>query len=138
MTNSGSTPIEPRWRRVRDRARPRRPPVRFRRRRPVAPQLRSRRRPWRSVPRPPHPGPAPPPPPPRPPPSAPPVAPPPAQPVRPPTAPKAAAPAPPQKGPPPGGVLANLVVRGGGLKGQRLPIRVPIVNVGLPENKDLV
>ncbi|HLB36288.1 MAG TPA: FHA domain-containing protein [Gemmatimonadales bacterium] len=75
---------------------------------------------------------------PRPPTSAPPVAPPPAQPVRPPTAPKAAAPAPPQKGPPPGGVLANLVVRSGALKGQRLPIRVPIVNVGRAEYNDIV
>jgi pSer/pThr/pTyr-binding forkhead associated (FHA) protein len=36
------------------------------------------------------------------------------------------------------GVLANLVVRSGALKGQRLPIRVPIVNVGRAEYNDLV
>jgi pSer/pThr/pTyr-binding forkhead associated (FHA) protein len=35
-------------------------------------------------------------------------------------------------------VLANLVVRSGALKGQRLPIRVPIVNVGRAEYNDIV
>ncbi|GBD33666.1 FHA domain-containing protein FhaB [bacterium HR33] len=35
-------------------------------------------------------------------------------------------------------VLANLVVRSGELKGQRLPIRVPIVNVGRAEYNDIV
>lgn len=72
--------------------------------------------------------------------AAPPVAPPPAQAAPPPgAAPKApaAAPAPPQKGPPPGGVLANLVVRSGALKGQRLAIRVPIVNVGRADYNDI-
>ncbi len=42
------------------------------------------------------------------------------------------------RGPAPGGVLANLVVRSGSLKGQRLPIRVPIVNVGRADYNDLV
>ena len=56
--------------------------------------------------------------------------------AQPPGAPKAPAPAPPQKAPP--GVLANLVVRSGTLKGQRLPIRVPIVNVGRAEYNDIV
>jgi pSer/pThr/pTyr-binding forkhead associated (FHA) protein len=41
----------------------------------------------------------------------------------------------PSKGP---AVLANLVVRSGVLKGQRLPIRVPIVNVGRAEYNDIV
>ena len=36
------------------------------------------------------------------------------------------------------GVLANLLVRNGALKGQRLTIRVPIVNVGRAEYNDLV
>jgi pSer/pThr/pTyr-binding forkhead associated (FHA) protein len=35
-------------------------------------------------------------------------------------------------------VLANLVVRSGGLKGQRFPIKVPIVNVGRAEYNDIV
>lgn len=35
-------------------------------------------------------------------------------------------------------VLANLVVRSGELKGQRFPIRVPIVNVGRAEYNDIV
>jgi pSer/pThr/pTyr-binding forkhead associated (FHA) protein len=38
----------------------------------------------------------------------------------------------------PPGVLANLLVRSGALKGQRLSIRVPIVNVGRAEYNDLV
>jgi pSer/pThr/pTyr-binding forkhead associated (FHA) protein len=66
------------------------------------------------------------------------VAPPPAQAAPPPAAPKAPAPAPPQRAAPPGGVLANLVVRSGALKGQRLPIRVPIVNLGRAEYNDIV
>jgi pSer/pThr/pTyr-binding forkhead associated (FHA) protein len=56
--------------------------------------------------------------------------------AQPPGAPKAPPPAPPQKAPP--GVLANLVVRSGTLKGQRLPIRVPIVNVGRADYNDIV
>ncbi len=50
-------------------------------------------------------------------------------------------PAPPRpaaQAPAPGGVLANLVVRSGALKGRRLAIRVPIVNVGRAEYNDLV
>lgn len=39
---------------------------------------------------------------------------------------------------PAGGIMANLVVRSGQLKGQRLPIRVPIVNVGRAEYNDIV
>jgi pSer/pThr/pTyr-binding forkhead associated (FHA) protein len=34
--------------------------------------------------------------------------------------------------------MANLVVRSGPLKGQRFPIRVPIVNVGRAEYNDIV
>jgi pSer/pThr/pTyr-binding forkhead associated (FHA) protein len=55
--------------------------------------------------------------------------------------PPSAAPAPvaearePGKGP---DVMANLVVRSGPLKGQRFPIRVPIVNVGRAEYNDIV
>ncbi len=37
-----------------------------------------------------------------------------------------------------GGVLANVLVRSGPLKGQRLPIRVPIVNVGRADYNDVV
>jgi len=37
-----------------------------------------------------------------------------------------------------GGVLANLIVRKGQLKGHRFPIRVPIVNVGRAEYNDIV
>ncbi len=58
---------------------------------------------------------------------------PPAQAPKPPPAPAAQA-----RGPAPGGVLANLVVRSGSLKGQRLPIRVPIVNVGRADYNDVV
>lgn len=58
-------------------------------------------------------------------------------PAAPPQAPKAPSPPPPRPAGPPG-VLANLVVRSGSLKGQRLPIRVPIVNVGRAEYNDLV
>jgi pSer/pThr/pTyr-binding forkhead associated (FHA) protein len=47
-------------------------------------------------------------------------------------------PAPPRPAAGPPGVLANLVVRTGLLKGQRLPIRVPIVNVGRAEYNDVV
>lgn len=36
------------------------------------------------------------------------------------------------------GVLANLIVRSGDMKGQRFPIRVPIVNVGRAEYNDIV
>ncbi|MFQ6046003.1 MAG: FHA domain-containing protein [Gemmatimonadales bacterium] len=39
------------------------------------------------------------------------------------------------KGPP---VLANLVVRSGGLRGQKFPIRVPVVNVGRADYNDIV
>ena len=70
--------------------------------------------------------------------ATPPVAPPPAQAAPPPAAPKAPAPAPPPKRPSLGGVLANLVVRSGALKGQRLPIRVPIVNLGRAEYNDVM
>ncbi|MBI2537329.1 MAG: FHA domain-containing protein [Gemmatimonadetes bacterium] len=70
--------------------------------------------------------------------TTPPVEPPPARAAPVPAAPRAPAPAPPQKGPPPGGVLANLVVRSGALKGQRLPIRVPIVNLGRADYNDIV
>ncbi len=35
-------------------------------------------------------------------------------------------------------VLANVVIRSGALQGQRLPIRVPIVNIGRAEYNDLV
>jgi pSer/pThr/pTyr-binding forkhead associated (FHA) protein len=56
----------------------------------------------------------------------------------PPQAPKAPAPAPPRPTAGHPGVLANLVVRTGSLKGQRLPIRVPIVNVGRAEYNDVV
>lgn len=66
------------------------------------------------------------------------TAPPPAQGAAPPAAPATKAPVTPQKGPPPGGVMANLVVRSGILKGQRYPIRVPIVNVGRAEYNDIV
>ena len=59
----------------------------------------------------------------------------PAAPVPPPRAP---APTPPRAAGGPPGVLANLVVRTGALKGQRLPIRVPIVNVGRAEYNDVV
>lgn len=48
---------------------------------------------------------------------------------------KPAEPAQPPRSPP---VLANLVVRSGALKGQRLPIRVPIVNVGRADYNDIV
>ncbi len=68
--------------------------------------------------------------------ATPPAASPPARTAPPPAAPKA--PAPPQKSPPPGGIMANLVVRSGALKGQRLPIRVPIVNLGRAEYNDIV
>jgi pSer/pThr/pTyr-binding forkhead associated (FHA) protein len=61
---------------------------------------------------------------------------PPASPVPPAQAPRAPTPPRPAAGPP--GVLANLVVRTGSLKGQRLPIRVPIVNVGRAEYNDVV
>ena len=37
-----------------------------------------------------------------------------------------------------GGILANLIVRKGQLKGHRFPIRVPIVNVGRAEYNDVV
>jgi pSer/pThr/pTyr-binding forkhead associated (FHA) protein len=47
-----------------------------------------------------------------------------------------AAPPPPAR--PPAGVLANVVVRSGPSKGQRLPIRVPIVNVGRADYNDIV
>jgi pSer/pThr/pTyr-binding forkhead associated (FHA) protein len=56
--------------------------------------------------------------------------------AQPPGTPKPPAPAPPQKGPP--AILANLVVRSGTLKGQRLPIRVPIVNLGRADYNDIV
>jgi pSer/pThr/pTyr-binding forkhead associated (FHA) protein len=36
------------------------------------------------------------------------------------------------------GILANVVVRSGALKGQRFPIRVPIVNIGRAEYNDIV
>jgi pSer/pThr/pTyr-binding forkhead associated (FHA) protein len=36
------------------------------------------------------------------------------------------------------GVLASLIVRSGSMKGQRFPIRVPIVNVGRAEYNDIV
>jgi pSer/pThr/pTyr-binding forkhead associated (FHA) protein len=49
-----------------------------------------------------------------------------------------AAPAPPRAAGGPPGVMANLVVRSGARKGQRLPIRVPIVNVGRAEYNDVV
>ena len=56
----------------------------------------------------------------------------------PPAPPKAPAPTPPRAAGGAPGVLANLVVRSGSLKGQRLPIRVPIVNVGRAEYNDVV
>jgi pSer/pThr/pTyr-binding forkhead associated (FHA) protein len=56
----------------------------------------------------------------------------------PPRAAPVAAPAPPAARSAAPGVLANLVVRSGSKKGQRLPIRVPIVNVGRAEYNDLV
>jgi pSer/pThr/pTyr-binding forkhead associated (FHA) protein len=55
-----------------------------------------------------------------------------------PAAPAPKGPTAPAKGHAPPGVLANFVVRSGALKGQRLPIRVPIVNVGRAEYNDLV
>jgi pSer/pThr/pTyr-binding forkhead associated (FHA) protein len=61
---------------------------------------------------------------------------PPAPPAPPAQAPKAPVPPRAPAGPPV--VLANLVVRTGSLKGQRLPIRVPIVNVGRAEYNDVV
>lgn len=62
----------------------------------------------------------------------------------PPAAPKAPIPPPaaPQSEEPPqrpaGGILANLIVRKGQLKGHRFPIRVPVVNVGRAEYNDIV
>lgn len=47
-----------------------------------------------------------------------------------------AAPAP--KAPRPSGVLANLVVRSGDLKGTRFPIKVPNVNIGRADYNDIV
>jgi pSer/pThr/pTyr-binding forkhead associated (FHA) protein len=45
-------------------------------------------------------------------------------------------------GPPPGGggasVLANLLVRSGGLKGQRLIVKTPVANIGRADYNDLV
>jgi pSer/pThr/pTyr-binding forkhead associated (FHA) protein len=41
-------------------------------------------------------------------------------------------------GPPPGTPLAYLIGRSGDLKGQRFPIKVPIVNVGRAEYNDVV
>ena len=79
-----------------------------------------------SVAAPPPPSMAPPPPPPPPPPPRPPVAAPPAPAVPPPAA------------RPVAGPLAFLVVRSGRLKGHRLPIRVPVVNVGRADYNDLV
>ncbi len=64
-------------------------------------------------------------------------------PAEPPAAPVSVPPPPPA--PPPAAekapareVLANVVIRSGALQGQRLPIRVPIVNIGRAEYNDLV
>jgi pSer/pThr/pTyr-binding forkhead associated (FHA) protein len=62
----------------------------------------------------------------------------PAAPAAPPVSVSPAAPQRPAAQPAGGTVMANLVVRSGQLKGQRLPIRVPIVNVGRAEYNDIV
>jgi pSer/pThr/pTyr-binding forkhead associated (FHA) protein len=68
------------------------------------------------------------------------------------SAPSAAAPLPPTKGPslretvhgvpaaprPAGAALANFLVRGGALKGQRLGVKTPVVNIGRADYNDLV
>ena len=67
----------------------------------------------------------------------------------PPAPPVAASPTPPQAPPAPAATppapageaaeaLANLIVRSGELKGQRFPIRVPVVNIGRAEYNDIV
>ncbi|MBI3983454.1 MAG: FHA domain-containing protein [Gemmatimonadetes bacterium] len=66
-----------------------------------------------------------------------PATPPPAPPPAPPSGEKTLA-APPRPGRPSGGVLANVVLRSGPNKGQRIPIRVPIVNVGRADYNDVV
>lgn len=55
-----------------------------------------------------------------------------------PLGPGATAPPPAAKEPKTPVVLANILVRSGALKGQRFPIRVPIVNVGRAEYNDIV
>ena len=46
--------------------------------------------------------------------------------------------APPAPARPQAALLANVVIRSGALKGQRLPIRVPVVNVGRADYNDIV
>ncbi len=73
---------------------------------------------------------------------SPPAAVPPAPPVAAPPTPPQAPPAPTAAPPAPAGqaaeTLANLIVRSGELKGQRFPIRVPVVNIGRAEYNDIV
>ena len=96
--------------------------------------------PPRPAPAPPPPAPAPPPPPPRPAPPPPAPAPPPPRAAAPPPAPPlpAAAAAPPAAKPAAAQALAKFLVRSGSLKGQRLYVKVPIVNIGRADYNDLV
>lgn len=53
-----------------------------------------------------------------------------------PAQPVSSAPTPPQS--PPSPPLASLLIRGGSLKGKRLPVRLPVVNIGRAEYNDIV